>query len=308
VSRVLLLCIGFVIALPNFATAALLPPIFVNSVVALGEARVQPTLPGQVARPEWQTEGTGFFYGYIAADDIEQKDKLYRVFLITARHVIENHFKQHGNSPIKVRVNPQDASAGAPEFEIPISNWHFHHENGVDVALVSIRVDYLEERGIRPNFFTNDALVANREKMRDLGVSAGDGIFVLGFPMNLAGVQRNYVIVRQGCIARINEMLDKVSTTFMLDAFIFPGNSGGPVILKPEVVSIQGTKALNRAYLIGIVLSYRPYTDVAISPQTGRPRVLFEENSGLAEVLPTDYIDEAIEYLLFFQFGAPSPM
>jgi hypothetical protein len=38
----------------------------------------------------------------------------------------------------------------------------------------------------------------------------------------LAGLQRNYVIVRQGVIARISEMIEGASTTFMRDAFVFP--------------------------------------------------------------------------------------
>jgi hypothetical protein len=112
--------------------------------------------------------------------------------------------------------------------------------------------------------------------------------------MNLAGVQKNYVIVRQGVIARIAEMLDGISNTFMIDTLVFPGNSGGPVVLKPEMFAIDGTKPQTNANLIGVVTSYRPYTDIAISPQTGRPRIVFEENSGLAEVLPIDYVDETI--------------
>ena len=74
-------------------------------------------------------------------------------------------------------------------------------------------------------------------------MSAGDGVFVLGFPMNLAGVQRNHVIARQGVIARVSEMLDGASQTFMIDSFVFPGNSGGPVVLKPDVAAIGETKA-----------------------------------------------------------------
>jgi hypothetical protein len=43
-----------------------------------------------------------------------------------------------------------------------------------------------------------------------------------------------------------------------------------------------------------MVVDYLSYTDVAVSQQTQRPRITFEENSGLASVLPTDYIAAAI--------------
>jgi hypothetical protein len=143
-------------------------------------------------------------------------------------------------------------------------------------------------------FMTNDEAAADSGKLKDIGTSAGDGAFVLGFPMNLAGVQRNYVIVREGIIARISELLDHASPTFMLDSFVFQGNSGGPVILKPEIVSIQGTTANGKAYLIGVVIDYKTYADRAISERTHHPRIIFEENSGLADVVPMERVDETI--------------
>ena len=52
-----------------------------------------------------------------------------------------------------------------------------------------------------------------------------------------------------------------------------------------------------QAYLLGIVKGYVPYIDVAFSAQTKHPRVTFEENSGLAEVIPADAIQETIDDL-----------
>ena len=80
----------------------------------------------------------------------------------------------------------------------------------------------------------------------------------------------------------------------MIDAFVFPGNSGGPVVLKPMRFSITGTKPHLSASLIGLVTQSRNYIDTALSAQTGRPRISFEENAGLADVLPIDYVNAAI--------------
>jgi hypothetical protein len=76
---------------------------------------------------------------------------------------------------------------------------------------------------------------------------------------------------------------------------VFPGNSGGPVVLKPEIFSIQGTKASPKAFLVGVVASYQPYIDTAVSQQTQHPRITFEENSGLATVIPVDFINEMLK-------------
>ena len=71
-----------------------------------------------------------------------------------------------------------------------------------------------------------------------------------------------------------------------------PKNSGGPVILQPSFIAIEGTKPIEKASLIGIVKSYLPYQDMAISEQTKRPRIIFEENSGLASIISAEYIYE----------------
>lgn len=88
---------------------------------------------------------------------------------------------------------------------------------------------------------------------------------------------------------------------------MFPGNSGGPVVTKPEVVAIEGTKPVGASYLIGVVAGYVPYRDVAISAQTQKVRIIFEENSGLASVIPIDYVEEVIREALSSSSAEASP-
>jgi hypothetical protein len=159
----------------------------------------------------------------------------------------------------------------------------------------SINWKLLQDRGIDVELFYSDINAADTTKMKDIGVSAGDSVFVIGFPMNLAGKQRNYAIVRPGAIARISDLMESATTMLMIDSHVFPGNSGGPVILEPTMMSIEGTKSNNKAYLLGIARDYIPYSDFAVSQQTQHPRVSFEENSGLADVVPVDRINEMIK-------------
>ena len=298
---------AFTFYLPLVAHTAQLPPQFLNFVVALGSHVQKRELREVEKKPpefEWRTEGTGFFYGHLAVDDPESQKRRYQPFLVTAKHVVQEHERlrrSDNRGELSIRVNPQDSSSPSEKFPVSSlalssgSMWFFHPNPDIDLAIFPINLLKLREQGLQSHFFANDKIVANTDKLKELEVAAGDGVFILGFPMNLAGVQRNYVIVRQGVIARISEMLDRASRTFLVDAFVFPGNSGGPVVLKTEVGSIEGTKSQNTAYLIGIVLSYIPYIDVAISAQTQRGRIAFEENSGLCEILPTDYIEETIK-------------
>jgi hypothetical protein len=308
--------LGSILLSPVSAGAAEIPPEYPNAVVALGSMKPF-FVPGQPCSMQWTTEGTGFLYGYLVQNDPNPKNRKYEVYLVTNRHVIEEHAATEAISrarpvpslqagtgctplPLKgdsisVRMNPVTSSSlESRSFDLPIKDWVFHPNKTIDVAVINVNPLALKTEGLLDMFFTNDEHSANRVKLQSLGVSAGDGVFVLGFPMNLAGIQRNYVIVRQGCIARIADMLDGRSSTYLLDAFVFPGNSGSPVVLRPTEGSIAGTPPQPRPFLIGFVRGYQPYQDVAISPQTGRTRISFEENSGLADVLPVDYIDEAI--------------
>ena len=62
-------------------------------------------------------------------------------------------------------------------------------------------------------------------------------------------------------------------------------------------------ESIRRSLLLGIVSSYIPYADVAVSRQTGRPRITFEENSGLAKVVPIDMAKECCDAVIVAMAG-----
>lgn len=267
--------------------AAKIPPFFIDCVVALGREEGAPA--------KWITEASGFLYGIPEDKETDMTKHQYSVYLVTNRHVLANH------AQITVRLNSQKETDPVREFTIALKNpdgsdsWVSHPNDSIDVSVLHINGAYLRQQNIQSSFFSADFHAADKAKMKEIGTSIGDDVFVLGFPMGISGtLQRNYVIARRGSIARIDDALASNGTTFLIDAFVFPGNSGGPVVSVPDINAISGTKAQNKAYLIGMVRSYLPYTDVAFSQQTGQPRMVSQENSGLAEVIPVDYIDETI--------------
>lgn len=84
----------------------------------------------------------------------------------------------------------------------------------------------------------------------------------------------------------------------LADAFVFPGNSGGPVLYEPPI-KITGnglitSPFINEEHLIGLVSEFISYPETAVSIHTKRPRVIFEENSGLAIIVPVDAITELL--------------
>lgn len=117
-------------------------------------------------------------------------------------------------------------------------------------------------------------------------------IYTLGYPMNLVQSIKNIPICRMGCISYISHILkyELNEINYLIDSQTFPGSSGSPVIIKPELTSIKGTKPHSEAKLIGILHSYIPYREQCISVQTGSIRQTYEENSGLTLVYPVDLI------------------
>lgn len=115
-------------------------------------------------------------------------------------------------------------------------------------------------------------------------VEAGTPLAALGFPLGLRSVDHAMPIARRGMIGRADP------TAVLADLFVFPGNSGGPVLYVPAFktggVSFGGAEIVRAEMLVGMVSSFIPYSDTAISLQTKRPRVVFEENSGLANLVP----------------------
>lgn len=259
---------------------ALIPPFFLDTVVAIGTANTK-------GEKSWI--GTGFLYGQLIAD------KKYKVYLVTNKHVLE------GKDFILVRFNPK---TNDPSTDFPISlrqkneqfTWTSHPDPKIDIAVININANLLKEKGMKFRFFESDTHISTISDMKNSETAEGDFIYVLGFPMGIVAHDRQNVICRNGTIARIRDLYEGRSNDYLIDSFIFPGNSGGPVISKPEFISIEGTKANTNASLIGIVKQYVPYHDVAYSHQTNRPRVIFEENSGLSLVVPADFIIGTIEF------------
>ena len=211
---------------------------------------------------------------------------------MTNRHVIQN------KTEFKVRFNSL-MNASPKIYTLPVGNspgaihWTLHPDPDIDVAVLLI--DAIGEPLIDVKLsFIYGLHVTSLEELRESEFSEGNEIFVLGYPLGLAGDEQNYAIVRHGIVARIRDWYDSSSKFFLIDSSVFPGNSGGPVIAKPVIWSSNNKPRFSRPKLIGMVSGYVPYQDIAWSRQTGRPKLISEENSGLAKVVPIDAIQKTI--------------
>jgi hypothetical protein len=119
-------------------------------------------------------------------------------------------------------------------------------------------------------------------------IEPGAPLFIIGFPMGMRSQKYATPVLRRGIIAWTDS--DKI----IAEASVFPGNSGGPVVYA-QGSAILTSSVLRGQWLVGLVSECVSYVDVAISPQTGHPRITFEENSGLCNVVPASAILELLK-------------
>lgn len=208
--------------------------------------------------------------------------------LLTAKHVVVDS-KTGALRDLHVIVAKKDGTVRMERLVEQMSRnkvgWFFHSRPEVDIAVLPFDTNAASDEIL----LIPEARFVRIERV----VETYDVLYPV-FQSHLDSAGRFVPIIRSGIVSRINA--DK---TFYIDGFVFPGNSGAPVFLKPGSFRYGDRgKADEDAIaggLIGFVVGYLPYTDVAVSQQTGRERIVFEENSGLTLVWPVDYLFEILD-------------
>jgi S1-C subfamily serine protease len=234
-------------------------------------------------RQKYAPLGSGVLVGRpVPPEDLEKEpaegvESLY-LYLVTNWHVIEGH------EEIFAKIN---AGGTAQRFALGFEGkdgspyWFSHGSFDIAVTYIKAKILHAEDAEF---IAIPEKYWLTLEQMDQESVGLGDFVLVCGFPMGLSGTLKKFAIVRNGAIARLDEEILAEDNSYLLDCSVFPGNSGGPVFDRPDAASGLPPR------LIGIASGYLPYQDIAISVQTGNPRVTFEENSGLAAVVPVDAI------------------
>ena len=255
---------------------ALIPPGYMKTIVSLG-----------VADQSFRHLGTGFLYHH----PLWTEDGLthYRPFLVTNKHVVDGEVTH-------VRFNqPKLGSLEIHSISSVTDGQWITHPRGSDVAVIPV-IDpgpLTVGRNVHETeIFLGDLSTPSDDEL--LTITEGIGVFLIGFPLGLIGDDHNFPIVRSGVIARIQDWLEGEKDTFLIDAPAFPGNSGGPVLVRPDRTAIRNTAAVTQAFLIGMVSQSIMSREVAVSAQTGETRVVFVENTGLSRVVPINTVKEAL--------------
>lgn len=231
----------------------------------------------------YSVTGTGFFV--IRSTGFEP------VFLVTCAHVLESE------NTIYVGYNLKSGQRDRSKLKLINEDgtriYKVHPDPSVDIA--ALRVEPSSNVDYKLIFY---------DKFCDITAFTDEviDIRVLGFPLGIVGAEYVNPIVRSGIVSlpsvRDIGLKDESGVVtnpkaFLIDTFVFPGSSGSPIFYKR--VTVEGNETKVSTGFAGIIKAYLPYREVAISAQTKRPRIVFEENSGLAVVFPPSLIKEVID-------------
>jgi len=217
---------------------------------------------------------------------------------VTAKHVVvDPQTDKFIDSGVFAFFNSKDGkivSRSIDDLKADLGvNWIFHENKDVDIAIIPF--------GLNPQKDDVEMIPENLFLTTDRLFELYD-VFFLAYQPGIQPQKRISPVIRSGTISLIND-----DQTFYIDASAFPGNSGSPVFLKPSPIrfnngsiTIGGTDPFGGKF-VGIIGGYIHYQEVAISVQTGRPRVVFEENTGLSKVWSVTFIKEIIDSNTFKQ-------
>lgn len=268
------------------------PEIVAKSVVSLGMQNPQ---------GKWTSVGTGF---------LMRNDSGQTTVLVTCRHIVEPEVEPGVKSKIsgiwvKVDSSPfADEQYGDPRkkgwltCQVTLLSggstlWTGHPDESVDIAVF--------------DFPPNDSLQGLMRQLSDtkyiplsfLGdvdsLCLAQDVLFFGFPLGLGDEGNPQPLVRSGIIS----YLDPTEKTFILDAQVFGGSSGSPVV---STGTARGDPPLmKRRRLLGIISGYR-YSAIRFGSverggsRSGMDTIRFPvENAGLGTVFSSDLILETID-------------
>jgi hypothetical protein len=209
--------------------------------------------------------GSAFFI----RDRLTGKDtgEVNRLFLVTARHVVENH------ADLFARIKAGPHSSNIVVLRLPRQLWVFHPaptQKGkfpIDVAVMMIPPTDFIKIFLHCTSADNPGGCGIREKTKeplenqlDEPPTVMDPALLLGFPSQHVAKQAFEPFARAGIVAytavnpdlNVNGLPLADDSVFLIDALAFPGNSGGPVMREPRALS-GGIR------LWGLVTGSEPY-------------------------------------------------
>lgn len=172
--------------------------------------------------------GTGFFFLF------STKDPKHKIpVIVTNKHVVQGATK---GKLIFHLCNDEKKYIPGKKFEYHIEHfeqaWILHPDKNVDLCVFQLSMFYEEYKpsvgDIYAKYLTEDYILNENDLAN---ISHIEDVTIVGYPDGLSDTKNNLPLVRRGITASSLHYDFNGSSTFLIDAAIFPGSSGSPVYL-----------------------------------------------------------------------------
>jgi hypothetical protein len=211
--------------------------------------------PFSFGHPETDDTSKRQFFKVIGTGFIVTTDE-HTAYFATAKHVFDDSTKNWHPRELRLRFAWQERQSvydylgtTLPLFSPSGHQLWLASDDGADIAVIP--VTDVSELGLIPGVNPHGIDISDIGSADDY--FEGASLFVVGYPGVVGNEYLVRSIARYGAIAWLNPD-DPYGKSFLIDANIYPGNSGGPVIRIP--VGIDKYGRLNpggTAHLLGVV-------------------------------------------------------
>ncbi|OAV65012.1 hypothetical protein Barb4_03661 [Bacteroidales bacterium Barb4] len=246
--------------------------------------------------------GTGFIFSYQIGEGAYH-------FLVTNKHVIKGSI----TGKLEFNIKSQEKVELGNKFSITINDfeqfWIGHDNPDIDIAITPFVpiVNDIKERYNKDLFYKSipSNYVPTKEVLETIDVI--EDIIFIGYPNGLYDQKNLLPIVRKGITATPATIDFNGTSTFLIDASVFPGSSGSPVFLyNAGVFTHKGSErpfAGTRLIFLGILASVYIRQDVntlevTTIPAKDIPFVKTSQMIDLGTVFKSSCIVELIESFL----------
>jgi len=229
-----------------------------NALCQQGTLPPQSQVPQSDAKRDWRViwRNVTVALGEVAHDSLMNRDYFHALgtavlistgehsgYLVTARHMFCDPEKKFHPSQLRMRFAWQEHKSIYDYLGVPLNlrsdsgaNLWTSLEDDTDLAAIAIlQTDEVLPPDDRLKMYDSIAL---GDVISD--VYEGEPVLILGYPGFVGNEKLVRAIVRQGIVAWTNPNQPD-QKTFLVDANLYPGNSGGPVIKVPFGMKEDGS-------------------------------------------------------------------
>ena len=249
-------------------------------------------LPYLTARIDVRTKnnqcaiGTGFFCGL---DIVPNDANGHKLMLISNKHVLHGS-ENISESDIKVIIHlNRKKDNGMPDlgniksFNLGNFEYRYYPHPNPDIDLACFDVTSILSKNV--HFKHIDKGHLNPIDYRN--VAPGSQVIFAGYPEDRYDVLNNLPLIRTGTIASMPDVDFNGRGQIIIDAQVFPGQSGSPVFVK---------SANNQPYFLGVICQTMiKNSQLQILPVI-IPRVKVQQVIGLGIVIKQKHVNELIDY------------